>query len=93
MIGDAKSAKIKPKNRPDTFAMLTLLEHNAAKIGITAAGLLVVVYSIGIMLNGDMSPATRQERWGKLKNVFICAVIIAGVGAFIQLALSFGGML
>lgn len=33
--------------------VVTLLQQNAAKIGITAAGLLVAIYCIGIMFNND----------------------------------------
>ncbi len=73
--------------------VVTLLQQNAAKIGITVAGLLVAVYCIGIMLNNDNSPAARSERWSQLKKVFVCAAIIAATGAFVQLATSLGGML
>ncbi len=73
--------------------IVTLLQQNAARIGITAAGLLVAVNCIGIMLNNDNSPAARSERWAQLKKVFICAAIIAATGAFVQLATSLGGML
>jgi len=45
------------------------------------------------MLNNDTSPAARAERWTQLKKVFVCAAIIAGTGAFVQLATSLGGML
>jgi hypothetical protein len=73
--------------------VVTLLQQNAARIGITVAGLLVAVYCIGIMLNNDNSPAARSERWSQLKKVFVCAAIIAATGAFVQLATSLGGML
>jgi len=73
--------------------VISTLQQNAAKIGITAAGLLVTIYCVGIMLNNDTSPAARAERWAQLKKVFVCAVIIAGTGAFVQLATSLGGML
>ncbi|HLG78656.1 MAG TPA: hypothetical protein VKX46_19745 [Ktedonobacteraceae bacterium] len=73
--------------------VVTLLQQNAAKIGITAAGLLVAIYCVGIMLNNDNSPAARTERWAQLKKVFLCAAIIAGTGAFVQLATNLGGML
>jgi len=73
--------------------VVTLLQQNAAKIGITAAGLLVAIYCVGIMLNNDTSPAARTERWAQLKKVFLCAIIIAATGAFVQLATSLGGML
>jgi hypothetical protein len=73
--------------------LVSLLQGNAAKIGITAAGLLVAIYSVSIMLNNDPSPAARTERWEKLKRVFLCAAIIAGTGAFVQLATGIGGKL
>jgi hypothetical protein len=73
--------------------VVTLLQQNAAKIGITAAGLLVAIYCVGIMLNNDNSPAARTERWAQLKKVFLCAAIIAATGAFVQLATGLGGML
>lgn len=72
--------------------VVTLLQQNAAKIGITAAGLLVAVYCVAIMLNNDNSPAARTERWAQLKKVFVCAAIIAATGAFVQLATGLGGM-
>jgi hypothetical protein len=73
--------------------LVTLLQQNAAKIGITVAGLLISIYCIGIMLNNDNSPAARTERWTQLKKVFLCAAIIAATGAFVQFATSLGGML
>ena len=73
--------------------VVTLLQQNAAKIGTTAAGLLVAIYCIGIMLSNDNSPAARTERWAQLKKVFLCAAIIAGTGAFVQFATNLGGML
>jgi hypothetical protein len=73
--------------------VVDLLQQNAAKIGITAAGLLVAIYCVGIMLNSDSSPTARTERWEKLRRVFLCAAIIAAAGAFVQLATGLGGML
>ncbi len=73
--------------------VITLLQQNAAKIGITAAGLFISIYCIGIMLNNDNSPAARTERWALLKKVFLCAAIIAATGAFVQFATGLGGML
>lgn len=73
--------------------IVTILQQNAAKIGITAAGLMVAIYSIAIMLDNDQSPTARTERWTKLKRVFICAGIIAGTGAFVTAATSLGKML
>jgi len=72
---------------------VSLLQQNATKVGLTVAALLVAVYAVSIMLNNDNSPAARTERWEKLKRVFICAVIIAATGAFIQLATGLGGMI
>lgn len=73
--------------------VVSLLQQNAAKIGITAAGLLVAIYCVKIMMDNDNSPAGRTERWEKLKRVFLCAAIIAATGAFVQLATGLGGML
>jgi hypothetical protein len=73
--------------------VVSLLQQNAAKIGITAAGLLIAIYCVRIMMDNDNSPAGRTERWEKLKRVFLCAAIIAATGAFVQLATGLGGML
>ncbi len=73
--------------------IIGILQQNAAKIGITVAGLLIAVYAVAIMLDNDTSPMARTERWAKLKKVFVCAAIIAGTGAFITLATSLGKML
>jgi len=73
--------------------IVNLLQQNAAKVGVTAAGLLVAIYCIGIMLNNDNSPAARTERWAQLKKVFLCAAIIASTGAFVTLATGLGHML
>ncbi len=72
--------------------LLNLLQGNAAKIGITIAGLLVAIYAVSIMLNNDQSPAARTERWAQLKQVFICAAIIAATGAFVTFATGLGAM-
>jgi ribose/xylose/arabinose/galactoside ABC-type transport system permease subunit len=37
-------------------SVVTLLQQNAARIGITAAGLFISIYSIGIMLSSDTTP-------------------------------------
>ena len=73
--------------------VVAVLQQHAATIGITTAGLMVSVYAIWIMLDNDQSPMHRTERWAKLRKVFICAVIIAATGAFVQLAQNIGGML
>ena len=72
--------------------ILTQIQTNAAKIGITLAGVMVAVYCIIILVSTDNSPAARAERWGSLKKVFVVAVIIAGTGAFITFAQNIGGM-
>jgi hypothetical protein len=73
--------------------LLSLLQQNAAKIGITVAGLLIAVYTMVIMMSNDNSPAGRVERWAQLKKVFVGAAIIAATGALIQFATGLGGML
>ncbi len=74
-------------------AVVSLLQQNAAKIGITAAGLFVAIYSVAIMISSDTSPGARTERWALLRRVFICAAIIAATGAFVQFATGLGNML
>jgi hypothetical protein len=74
-------------------SVVTLLQQNAARIGITAAGLFISIYSIGIMLSSETTPGARTERWAQLKKVFLCAAIIAATGAFVQFATGLGGML
>jgi hypothetical protein len=54
---------------------------------------MVAIYAIWIMMDNDDSPIHRTERWSRLRKVFICAVIIAATGAFVQFAQSIGGML
>jgi hypothetical protein len=41
--------------------LVALLQQNAAKIGLTMAGLLVAVYCVGIMLSHDNSPAAQVD--------------------------------
>jgi hypothetical protein len=72
--------------------LVTLLEQNIAKIGITLAGLMVVIYSIKILVTTDNSPAGRAERWGSLRTAFIVAFIIGGVTVFVQFFVNLGGM-
>ncbi len=60
--------------------------------GSPQQGSFIAIYCVGIMLNNDNSPAARTERWAQLKKVFLCAAIIAGTGAFVQLATGLGGM-
>ena len=73
--------------------VVVVLQQHAAIIGITTAGLMVAIYAIWIMMDNDQSPMHRTERWAKLRKVFICAVIIAATGTFVQLAQNIGGML
>ncbi len=73
--------------------VVVTLQQHAATIGITTAGLMVAIYAIWIMMDNDQSPMHRTERWAQLRKVFICAVIIAATGAFVQFAQSLGGML
>jgi hypothetical protein len=73
--------------------IIAQLKTNITTIAFTTAGLLVVVYCIHIMLNNDPSPAARNERWEKLKRVFLCVVLIAGAAVFISFAKNVAGML
>lgn len=73
--------------------IITLLQQNAAKIGITLAGLMIAVYAIAIMLTHTDSPTADRKKWDKLTMVLICAGIIAGTFTFIQFATNLGKML
>jgi cytochrome bd-type quinol oxidase subunit 2 len=73
--------------------VVAVLQQHAATIGITTAGLMVAIYAIWIMMDNDQSPMHRTERWAQLRKVFICAVIIAATGTFVQFAQSIGGLL
>ena len=73
--------------------VVAVLQQHAATIGITTAGLMVAIYANWIMMDNDQSPMHRTERWAQLRKVFICAVIIAAMGAFVQFAQSIGSTL
>lgn len=72
--------------------LLTLLEQNIGKIGITLAGLMVIINSIIILVHFDNSPAGRAERWGNLRKTFVVAFILGGGLVLIQFFVNIGGM-
>ena len=73
-------------------AILQQLRITLATIGFTTAGLMGVINCIIILVHTDNSPAARSERWGKLRTVFVIAVIIAGISAFLLFAQNIGRM-
>lgn len=73
--------------------IVTLLQQNAAKIGLTVGGLMIAIYAMIVMFDNDQSPTARSERWTKLRRVMIAAAIIAGTGALITFSTGIGGML
>jgi len=73
--------------------IITALQQDAAKIGVSLAVLLVVINAIIIMFDNDTSPTARTHRWERLRRVLICAAIIAIAGVLVQFVTSIGGML
>ncbi len=72
--------------------IVTILQQNAAKIGVTLAGLMIAIYAIKIMLTPS-NPVTHRSRWEGLTTVLICAGIIACTFALVQFVTGLGGML
>lgn len=70
--------------------ILAVLRANFLTIGLTLAGLIGAIAIIGILLNHDVSPVARSQRWEKLILVFICVGLLAGLLAFIAFAQSIG---
>jgi predicted MFS family arabinose efflux permease len=74
-------------------SILVILQAHAFTIGLTVAGLMMTIYAILIMLSTDTSPVANRNKWDGLQKVMICACVIAGGGALIQLAKDFGSLL
>jgi len=71
-------------------AILNLLQGSLVTVMFTLAGVIGVVAIGKILLDHDTSPAARSQRWDKLILVFICIGLLAGLGALIAFARSFG---
>lgn len=66
------------------------LQKDAATIGLTIAGLMIVVYVIMIMFENDTNVVAHQKRWKNLRKVFLCAALIAAAGAIITFGQQLG---
>ncbi|MBA2680407.1 MAG: hypothetical protein H0U76_18660 [Ktedonobacteraceae bacterium] len=73
--------------------IMVQLQQHAATVGITLGGLMIGIYAMMIMLSHDTSVKGNTNRWENLQKVLICAGIIAGTGAFMQLSQGLGHML
>ncbi len=71
--------------------LLSNLQKDAVTIGFTIAGLMIAAYAIMIMLDTTPGAKTHTERWEQLRKVFLCAIIIAGIGAIISFSRQIGG--
>jgi uncharacterized protein HemY len=73
--------------------LLQQIQQDAATVGLTIAGLMIVIYVIKIMLEDDTNVAAHTKRWETLRKVFLGAVLISAAGALISFGAQLGGML
>lgn len=71
--------------------ILSNLQKDAMGIGFTIAGLMLVIYAIGLMFDNDTTPVGQTKRWEKLRRVLIGAGIIAAGGTLISFSRLLGG--
>ncbi|GHO82318.1 hypothetical protein [Dictyobacter formicarum] len=70
--------------------ILKNLQADAATLGLTVAGLMIVVYVIMVMITDDTNVAAHHKRWENLRKVFLCAALIAAAGAIITFGQQLG---
>lgn len=73
--------------------ILKNLQADAATVGLTIAGLMIVVYVIMVMFTDDTNVAAHNKRWENLRKVFLCAALIAAAGALVSFGQQLGGTL
>jgi mannose/fructose/N-acetylgalactosamine-specific phosphotransferase system component IID len=73
--------------------ILQQIEHDAAIVGLTIAGLMIVYSVIKIITEDDTNVAAHTKRWETLRKVFLGAVLISAAGALISFGAQLGGML
>jgi hypothetical protein len=71
--------------------ILKKLQSDAATVGLTIAGLMIVVYVIMVMFTDDTTVAAHSKRWENLRKVFLCAALIAAAGALVSFGQQLGG--
>jgi hypothetical protein len=74
-------------------SLLQQITHDAAAVGLTIAGLMIIISVIKIMLEDDTNVAAHTKRWENLRKVFIGAALISAAGAIISFGQSLGGQL
>ncbi len=73
--------------------ILQQIEHDAAIVGLTIAGLMIVYYVIKIITEDDTNVSAHTKRWETLRKVFIGAALISAAGALVSFGAQLGGML
>jgi len=70
--------------------ILQNVQKDAATVGLTIAGLMIVVYTILVMLTDDTNVVAHNKRWENLRKVFLCAALIAAAGALVTFGQQLG---
>ena len=71
--------------------ILKNLQSDAATVGLTIAGLMIIISVILIMFDTDTSVGSHTKRWDHLRKVFLCAALIAAAGAIVTFGQQLGG--
>ncbi len=71
--------------------ILQNLRADAATVGLTIAGLMIVIYVIMVMFTDDTNVNAHNKRWENLRKVFLCAALIAAAGAIVTFGQQLGG--
>ncbi|GCE15061.1 hypothetical protein [Tengunoibacter tsumagoiensis] len=74
-------------------SILKDLQSDAATLGLTIAGLMIIVSVIMIMFTDDTNVSSYNKRWDNLRKVFLCAALIAAAGAIVTFGQQIGGAL
>ncbi|GCE09192.1 hypothetical protein [Dictyobacter aurantiacus] len=70
--------------------ILKNLQSDAATLGLTIAGLMIIVYVIMVMFTDDTNVTAHNKRWQNLQKVFLCAALIAAAGAIVTFGQQLG---
>lgn len=71
--------------------VLKHLQADAATIGFTIAGLMIIISVILVMFDTDTNVAAHDKRWEHLRKTFLCAAVIAAAGAIVTFGQQLGG--
>jgi hypothetical protein len=71
--------------------ILKNLQADAATIGLTIAGLVIVISTVYIMFDTDTNVGKYNKSWDKVRTAFICAAVIAAAGALVTFGQQLGG--